>query len=411
MDNLTHSLIGVALARALVRREDLRSVATWAAVFASSLPDIDLVLRPLFEDEKLGYLVHHRGHTHTVPVALALLPLALGPACWLNRVRFGRLDAAARRALVGLGVVSVLLHLVADSWNNYGVHPLWPLWSRWLYGDFIFIVEPLLMAALLPLVFADARSRAGKVVGGALLLGVLALAWFVPGLPSTSALLTTLVAGLLLLLQRAGPRIGLSLGAALLVLATFLAGSRVAKARLAERVARVAPGERVVEIGASPIPATPLCWSFLVQTRRDDTLSLYAGTLSLAPSLLPPQACLFRSDGPRTARLEPVPATTADVAWAGVARSSRSLLLARGAEDCRARAFLRFGRMPFWRDQDGGLVLGDLRYDFEPDLGFAELWLEAGQGWTDCSAYLAPWVPDPVRDLEAALATGAPAAR
>ncbi len=43
------------------------------------------------------------------------------------------------------------------------------------------------------------------------------------------------------------------------------------------------------------------------------------------------------------------------------------------ANNCEAAAAFRFIRMPWLANVKEGLVLGDLRYDREPELGFAEL--------------------------------------
>ena len=75
MDNLTHSLVGLALGelveRALpaepdpMRGRTRRRALLATGLIASNFPDLDLVLTPLLAPP-LGYLMHHRGHTHTL---------------------------------------------------------------------------------------------------------------------------------------------------------------------------------------------------------------------------------------------------------------------------------------------------------------------------------------------------------
>ena len=87
MDNLTHSLIGLALGelvdRALPTNPDpqrgrtRRRVLLATGALASNFPDLDLVLTPLLAPP-LGYLLHHRGHTHTLLFALPQIALLLG---------------------------------------------------------------------------------------------------------------------------------------------------------------------------------------------------------------------------------------------------------------------------------------------------------------------------------------------
>ncbi len=61
-------------------------------------------------------------------------------------------------------------------------------------------------------------------------------------------------------------------------------------------------------------------------------------------------------------------------------------------QSCRARVFLRFARLPFWTELPGtGLVLGDLRFDREPGLGFAELVVDRAND--SCPPAIPPWTP------------------
>ncbi|WP_229425109.1 metal-dependent hydrolase [Massilia sp. Se16.2.3] len=121
MDNLTHSLVGLALgelahrvlpteadpARASTRRRLLLS----CGALASNFPDLDLVLTPLLPDP-FGYLLHHRGHTHTLLYALpqALLLLAGLWLFWANARALLRGSSAARCGLGATIVIGLLLH-------------------------------------------------------------------------------------------------------------------------------------------------------------------------------------------------------------------------------------------------------------------------------------------------------------
>ena len=87
MDNLTHSLVGLAVGeladRSLPQHADpatartRRRVLLATGALASNFPDLDLVLTPLLAPP-LGYLLHHRGHTHTLLYALPQIALLLG---------------------------------------------------------------------------------------------------------------------------------------------------------------------------------------------------------------------------------------------------------------------------------------------------------------------------------------------
>ena len=131
MDNITHSLVGAAIAELALpasATSDERRVLMAGAVIAANLPDIDLAYTWI-TPAPLGYLLHHRGYTHTVAGLLALsvaLPLVmrLWPA-----VR--GLGSRGRGWLWGLVAVNLLGHVALDGLNWYGVHPFYPFNARW----------------------------------------------------------------------------------------------------------------------------------------------------------------------------------------------------------------------------------------------------------------------------------------
>ncbi|GAB3449140.1 metal-dependent hydrolase [Massilia solisilvae] len=158
MDNISHSLAGLALAELVDRslapepdpgrartRHRLLLVSCWVA---SNFPDLDLVLTPL-APQPLGYLLQHRGHTHTLagllPQAVLLLALLW---LWPAARALLRESRATPGATVGLVAAGLALHLAMDYLNVYGVHPFFPFDARWLYGDMVFIVEPVFWIVL-----------------------------------------------------------------------------------------------------------------------------------------------------------------------------------------------------------------------------------------------------------------------
>jgi inner membrane protein len=154
LDNLTHSLVGAALAQAALpagAADPPRRLFLAAGIIAANLPDADLLYVGI-TPPPLGYLLHHRGHTHTVvglvaQAALMAVPLLLVPA-----VR--RRLAGARARLWGLIAAGLATHLLLDAGNSYGVHPFHPFDSRWYCGDAVFILEPWLWVLLaVPLVW------------------------------------------------------------------------------------------------------------------------------------------------------------------------------------------------------------------------------------------------------------------
>src|SRR5215213_1348931 len=140
MDNLTHSLVGLAAAKAGLER--LSPGATAVALLAANGPDID-ILAAL--GGKWFYLHHHRGVTHSIlgTLALALLIPSLFYAVDLLVSRLRK--RPPRVKFKGLLIVSLVLsvsHPLMDWTNNYGVRPLLPWDGRWYYGDLVFIIDP-----------------------------------------------------------------------------------------------------------------------------------------------------------------------------------------------------------------------------------------------------------------------------
>src|SRR5690606_11987547 len=137
----------------------------------SNLPDIDLLYTTVGQG-KLEYLLHHRGHTHTIIGAIVLaLGLWLLHEWWWRR-RQHVPTPVERRALIAASMAGPLLHLALDGTNSYGVHPFWPFDNRWRYGDAVFIVEPLFWAASAPLVFLLRSIWSRAFVALALILGL-----------------------------------------------------------------------------------------------------------------------------------------------------------------------------------------------------------------------------------------------
>jgi inner membrane protein len=145
MDNLCHSLAGMALSRAGFNTRS--ALATSTLVIANNLPDIDV---GVFATNTLA-MSFRRGWTHGV-LAQALLPLALTGAMLAYDRYFRKSAAPGDRAKAGplllMSYVGVLLHVFMDFTNSYGVRLLMPFSDRWFYGDAIYIVDPWLYLML-----------------------------------------------------------------------------------------------------------------------------------------------------------------------------------------------------------------------------------------------------------------------
>ena len=395
MDNMTHSLVGLALGelveRALPAPPDpaahrtRRRLLLVTGLLASNFPDLDLVLTPLLP-APLGYLIHHRGHTHTLLYALpqVALLLALTWLLWPAARRLLREDGAVRRAVLGTALLGMVLHLSFDALNVYGVHPFHPVDSRWLYGDLVFIVEPVFWTAfgfaLVPLM----ARRALRTLGWAFFAATpLLFTWL--GLLQWGSLaglgaLALLVGGAG---RRLGPRAGLV--AALLACIGFVgvqaAAGQAARAQVEAALAAAAPCSRILDIPLSSFPANPLCWSFATVSTGPaaDGYAVRVGVLSLAPGLAPVSSCPARFGG------EPGNRAPA-LAWKYAEQGSLAAFRALRRTNCHFDAWLRFARVPSLRAG----VATDIRFGAPGQPNFSTL-PYAARAHDPCPAPLAAW--------------------
>lgn len=393
MDNLTHTLAGLLVAEGLLCLRPRGAptlpgrsqiVVLAASAVSNNLPDADFVYAGVTPG-KLGYLLHHRGHTHTLLVGLGLALVCYGIAAWvLARHRTATPPPFARRVLLAVCLLGPVLHLLLDFTNNYGVHPFWPLHGGWFYGDGVFIVEPWLWMVTLPALAATARTRVGLWLLLALLVGALGLAWSFPLVPWPLALALTSVALGATLLSFRATTAGRLFGAAgvwVAVTLGFFGASSYAARTLRDALA-LEPGaapRTTLDLVVTPLPGNPVCYSAIGVEVGDTGYRLSVARISTLPTLVDARDCPAADEG-TTAELAAPGASSPRVAWRGRWEGSLEELSALAAR-CDVAAFLRFARVPFWkRLEHGGYVVGDLRYDRAPAIDFAEMEIPASAG-------------------------------
>jgi len=144
MDNLCHTLVGAALGEAGLKRRTRFGNAT--LMIASNLPDIDVLVFATGTPS----VAFRRGWTHGVLADLLLPPLLTVIIAWYARRRpaaAGSLPVRPRDILL-LAYLGVIVHVLMDLLNNYGVRLLMPFSQHWFYGDVLFIIDPWLWLAL-----------------------------------------------------------------------------------------------------------------------------------------------------------------------------------------------------------------------------------------------------------------------
>lgn len=276
MDNLTHTLLGAALAQAGLRRKT--PLATAALLIGANLPDVDGILywvaRP---DSAYGF---RRGWTHGV-LAVAVWPFVLTALLlawdrWVRRRRHPEAPPAVAGTLLWLALLAVATHPLLDWLNTYGVRWLMPFSRRWFYGDVLFIVDPWVWLAL-GLGWWASRRRWARGDAGA-------------GRPARWALAVT--AAYVLLMGASG-----------------IAARQVASEALA------AGGHAGARVMAGPEPLTP----FRRQIVADIGTGYVLGTVDWLrrPRFVPEGSLVAKGDrAPEVARATRTPGGEAFVQWA-----------------------------------------------------------------------------------------------
>ncbi len=137
MDNVTHSLTGLALSRAGLSRFSPHAAAL--LLLSANAPDIDIIA---LSRGSLAYLEAHRGYTHSL---LCLPVMALFSVLIVAGISRRRLPWLRAWLLCCLGVGS---HLLMDWTNSFGVRLLLPFSSRWFHLDLNGLYDAWIMAAL-----------------------------------------------------------------------------------------------------------------------------------------------------------------------------------------------------------------------------------------------------------------------
>jgi membrane-bound metal-dependent hydrolase YbcI (DUF457 family) len=173
MDNLTHTLFALTLARTPLGRAGRGTTAT--LVLASNVPDIDIAATVRGAP---SYLTWHRGPTHG---PLGLVGLGLLTA-WVVWAAYGILESrspsgeprAGFRMLAPIAIIGVAFHLLMDLPTSYGIRALSPFDWHWFAIDWMPIVDVYLLFVLAAgLLFGRASAAAGRR-NAALVIGLMA---------------------------------------------------------------------------------------------------------------------------------------------------------------------------------------------------------------------------------------------
>lgn len=355
MDNLTHSLVGLAASKAGLER--LSPATSAVCIIASNAPDADILT--LFFGDRWTYLHHHRGITHSI-IGTLLIALAIPLLFYIGDLLISRVRKQRHVVrLGGLTIASLVVsasHPLMDWTNNYGVRPLLPWNSKWFYGDLVFIIDPfiwILFGGAAFLLTSQTRLQKLFWMGlGAIVTFVVLFASSRPGLTNLDALRIFWIVSLVLLIvlwklelvKRLRNKLAIASFAILLIYWGGLAVLHdIAVTRTANQAAIIGAGygETVVDFAAMPTLSNPLHWQSVVETER----AAYRFEVFL----------FSVSSSQQMVRYERPDAAT-------------SPLVSKVLNERSARIFLDFARFPVARVQDPDCTtrtivqLADLRY-------------------------------------------------
>ena len=356
MDNLTHSLLGLAAAKAGCER--LSPGATAVCLLAANAPDADVAIL-LFAD-RWSFLHYHRHITHSI-VGTLLIALVLPLIFWFGDRGLARLRSRPPSVrLKGLLLASLIVsatHPLLDWTNNYGVRLLLPWSGKWFYGDLVFIVDPFIWLLFGTAVFLLTTKRKWQAVCWTIVVIVLTYLVLTTSAErglANATLLKVLWVGVITAnvlahrlgaAQRWGPRLA---QAAFVLLVTYWVGLGVMHSMALKEVSLAATSiamerrEKVTDLAAMPTLANPFRWLAVAETDR----AAYRFEVSLTDDIRYPASA---------ARHE-----RADT-------MSSPFLLAAG-KDRRAQIFLGFARFPVYGVVGADCLsetivqLADLRY-------------------------------------------------
>mgnify|MGYP000022237209 CR=1 FL=1 len=399
MDNITHSLVGLAVGEAAyeIRRYNekpdnriFRRYLLIASIIANNFPDVDVFYSGLLG--RLGNLLHHRGHTHTILMALPEALLLFFGLRYFARFRKHSFEKMDWRAVGALCFLGPLIHLWLDGLNSYGVHPFWPFSNRWFYGDTLFIVEPWLWVTLTLSLIRCFSTRYSRIALATLaIIGVL-LTWGTGMVPYELSVSLTVWAILFYFAMRyISPRWRMATGlfAVCLLVLGFNRTSSYIKKDFAQYYLSKYEETSLKDTILSPFPANPFCWTILTVELHEDKTHYFMrrGVMAPFPKLMGLSRCEktnftdvgnFQAD-PKLEHVHWLTQVRVDLKWLKYFQD----------HSCLAKEFLQFSRAPFLMKEDKQVKLVDLRFVRKSSSSFSEVVLVDDP---KCLKIPVPWI-------------------
>lgn len=396
MDNFTHSLIGISIAEGFIQAhsekpgfKNHRGLLWFISALANNIPDLDFLYAQWIlhvpgldklQQMKLSALVHHRGFTHTFLFAVPQALVVFLCIRFFLRRRFQEMSVILRRTTFFLCLLGPLVHLFADFWNSYGVHPYWPISKKWVYGDFIFIIEPWLWIFLILPVINYTKNLKWNFIPLLLFFCIQSVVLF-SGYVHWAMSLFFLLTSLWLLGYARKYTLRNVFFFHISLIALFLGNnywiSQLVKRFVRQQIPVQDSSSTIHDISAFPMPANPLCWiTQTVETTKDSYISRKA-VISLLPRTLPPFHCLAFQSSKQTFPLTKTQLPhRPGLQWIGEYQKPLKELQDLHKKSCAFFHFLQFSRIPAWTHKDG-FIFGDLRFDRSEKMDFSKFKLDS----------------------------------
>lgn len=173
MDTVTHGIVGALLGKGLFSKCQAR-VATFAATLGAVFPDSDVVAEIVRRDP-LGIVKYHRAITHSfiaMPFFAALFAWLTPPAVsFLKRryPKFSDLESPSWAMLMLIYTVGIASHILLDGMTSFGTRMWYPLSSRRVAWDLLFIIDftftsLVLLPQIVAWIYKDATNSRERAV-------------------------------------------------------------------------------------------------------------------------------------------------------------------------------------------------------------------------------------------------------
>lgn len=410
MDNITHTLVGLSASELFFQNQKIEKKAdarfhysTWLIAFiANNFPDLDYLAVLFLPFKRLNWLLHHRGHTHTLFLAPFEALFILGGFWVLCRMLRWKWEKKDWQFFFLIGVTGIFLHVLLDSLNSYGVHPFWPFHNEWYYLDLIFIVEPFLWVMFSSLLFFSRSNHFARLGFLTASVAAVALSWFSGYVLWQMALATTVFGALSFFV---GVKTSWKIhtahvwGNVLVFLLFFFFVSESVRIKTTRTLLKDSPGVIVHDIVRTPLPTNPFCWN-VVSVESLGPIASYRmqrGLVTPFPNWISQEDCMGLPVARAFRNAEKLVRESPEIMWIGSREGNIEMLRELNKEHCAMSAFLQFSRAPIFKMDAEKLTMWDMRFELRGKNFTEESEPIEWKKGPECP-FLAPWVP-PRQDL------------